>query len=150
MTVDLFLMKCISRVLGGADCMMHAEGSSTVAICLPIFMLKLSCRISMVWLNSGKETMCKLHPRAPVKVSTFWSRTFHVWSTGRPSFSSKCLFNHQPRWQPCTIRPLLLERMLCMRGINRVSPQNSGSIVRRMSGSCPNRSSLECMTGLVA
>jgi hypothetical protein len=43
-----------------------------------------------------------------------------------------------------------LERMLCMRGINRESPQNSGSIVRRVSGSCPNRSSLECMTGLVA
>jgi len=34
MAKDLFLMKCIYSV--GTDCMMHAQGSRTVAIVLPV------------------------------------------------------------------------------------------------------------------
>lgn len=117
-------------VLGGADCMMHAQGSKAVAICLPIFTFKALVSTFCGLIDSGNETLCKLHPRHQSKQALFWSRFLRLVKRAA-KLSSKYPFNHQPRCQPCSIRPLFLECMLCMRGINRESPQNSGSFVRQ-------------------
>jgi hypothetical protein len=74
------------EVLGGTKCMMHVQGSRTVAILPPIFSSRalVSTFYGLVeFLGMGRVAS---QPQAPVEVSTFLvMNSIYVWTTCQPS-----------------------------------------------------------------